>query len=232
MHYMRSGRRSCRRTRSRPWSSTDASSPRCGSIPMGRGPRTLDEVLASSRRSRSPPRRAPTSTTTASRSAGSRRRRRGPPSSTSSAARSPTEGHRSGVVRSIELRVATGQDRGFHDLTPACERFAGDASDGGDGLLSVFVPHATAGLVTIELGAGSDDDALATSTACCPRDDRWILRRLHPVTARTTCCHCSRHRASRCPSSAAGWPWTWQSIALLDPNRDNATDGQAVVHGG
>jgi len=63
-------------------------------------------------------------------------------------------------MRSVELEVRTGSARGFTDLTPACARFAADAAQGGDGLLHVFVPHATAGVVVIELNAGSEDDAL------------------------------------------------------------------------
>ena len=43
-------------------------------------------------------------------------------------------------MQSIEIDVRTGRDRGFSDLTPACSRFAAEASAGGDGLLSVFVP--------------------------------------------------------------------------------------------
>ena len=49
-------------------------------------------------------------------------------------------------MRSVVLEVRTGSARGFTDMTPACARFAAEASDGGDGLLHVFVPHATAGV--------------------------------------------------------------------------------------
>src|SRR6478736_8750620 len=83
-------------------------------------------------------------------------------------------------MQSIELEVRTGRARGFTDLTPACVRFASEASQGGDGLLSVFVPHATAGLVILELGAGSDVDAVATLDRLLPRDDRWRHRHGSP----------------------------------------------------
>ena len=83
-------------------------------------------------------------------------------------------------MRSVELEVRTGRDRGFTDLTPACVRFAADASEGGDGLLSVFVPHATAGLVIIELGAGSEEDAVKALDRLLPRDDRWVHRHGSP----------------------------------------------------
>ncbi|MGH2475061.1 MAG: YjbQ family protein, partial [Candidatus Limnocylindrales bacterium] len=57
------------------------------------------------------------------------------------------------------MTVRTGAARGVADLTAACAAFLADI-DAADGLLSVFVPHATAGLVVIEVGAGSDDDLL------------------------------------------------------------------------
>ena len=126
-------------------------------------------------------------------------------------------------MKTTELRVTTGTDRGFHDLTPACQRFVAEASDGGDGLLSVFVPHATAGLVILELGAGSDDDAVATLDRLLPRDDRWIHR--HGSAG-----HGADHVLPLLVPPSMTVPviggrlalGTWQSIALLDPNQDNA----------
>lgn len=122
-----------------------------------------------------------------------------------------------------ELEVRTGRRRGFTDLTPACERFVAEASGGGDGLLSVFVPHATAGVVVLELGAGSDDDALATLDRLLPRDDRWLHRHGSPG-------HGADHVAPLLVSPSLTVPviggrlalGTWQSITLLDPNADNA----------
>ena len=55
-------------------------------------------------------------------------------------------------MKRLALIVRTGKVRGLTDLTVACARFVADA---GDGLLSVFVPHATAGVVIVELGAGT-----------------------------------------------------------------------------
>jgi secondary thiamine-phosphate synthase enzyme len=126
-------------------------------------------------------------------------------------------------VRSTEIEVRTGRDRGFFDLTPACRRFLEDAADGEDGLLSVFVPHATAGVVILELGAGSDDDALATFDRLLPRDDRWRHRHGSPG-------HGADHVLPLLVSPSLAVPviagamalGTWQSIALLDPNADNA----------
>jgi secondary thiamine-phosphate synthase enzyme len=127
-------------------------------------------------------------------------------------------------VRSLELEVRTGSARGFTDLTPACARFAADASDGGDGLLHVFVPHATAGLVVLELGAGSDSDALLAVDRLLPRDDRWTHRHGSPG-------HGADHVLPLLVSPSLTVPviagrlalGTWQSVALLDPNVDNAT---------
>ena len=126
-------------------------------------------------------------------------------------------------MQSLEIQVRTGSDRGFFDLTPACERFLADAAGGGDGLLSVFVPHATAGVVILELGAGSDTDAVAALDRLLPRDDRWGHRHGSPG-------HGADHVLPLLAPPSLVVPvvagrlelGTWQSIALLDPNPDNA----------
>ena len=126
-------------------------------------------------------------------------------------------------MRSTEIEIRTGRERGFFDLTRACERFVAEAAHGGDGLLSVFVPHATAGIVIVELGAGSDDDALATLDRLLPRDDRWRHRHGSPG-------HGADHVLPLFAAPSMTVPvvrgelalGTWQSIALLDPNADNA----------
>jgi secondary thiamine-phosphate synthase enzyme len=127
-------------------------------------------------------------------------------------------------VRSLELEVRTGRDRGFTDLTPACARFAADASAGGDGLLSVFVPHATAGLVVLELGSGTETDAMGALDRLLPRDDRYVHR--HGATG-----HGADHVVPLFAAPSVTVPVVggrlelgrWQSIALLDPNADNET---------
>jgi secondary thiamine-phosphate synthase enzyme len=127
-------------------------------------------------------------------------------------------------MRSVEIEVRTGRDRGFTDLTPACARFAGEAAGGGDGLLSVFVPHATAGLVVLELGAGSDGDAMRALDRLLPRDDRWAHHHGSPG-------HGADHVLPLLVSPSLTIPvlggalalGSWQSITLLDPNPDNAT---------
>jgi secondary thiamine-phosphate synthase enzyme len=124
-------------------------------------------------------------------------------------------------VKTVELSIHTGSEPSLTDLTAACVRFV----DGeGDGLLNVFVPHATAGVVVVELGAGSDDDLLAALDRLLPRDDRWRHRHGSPG-------HGADHVLPLLVSPSLTAPvvggelalGTWQSIALLDPNRDNAT---------
>jgi len=124
-------------------------------------------------------------------------------------------------MKTIELQVQTGHRRGLYDLTTVCADFV---SGEGDGLLTVFVPHATAGVVIIELGAGSDTDLVATLDRLLPRDDRWVHRHGSPG-------HGADHLVSIVASPSVTIPVVegrltlgiWQSIALLDPNQDNAT---------
>jgi secondary thiamine-phosphate synthase enzyme len=123
-------------------------------------------------------------------------------------------------MRTELLTVRTGGRRGLTDLTDACERFVSGA---GDGLLSVFVPHATCGLVIMELGAGSDDDLLDSLDRLLPRDDRRYRHR-HGSPG-----HGADHVLPLLVPPSVTVPvvggalalGTWQSIALLDPNEDN-----------
>src|SRR5258705_13444064 len=80
---------------------------------------------------------------------------------------------RSELMNTMRLSVETGTDRGFTDLTGACRRFVAEHAGGGGGLLSGFVPHATAGGTILELGAGSDDRAMAALGRLPPRGDPW-----------------------------------------------------------
>ncbi len=125
-------------------------------------------------------------------------------------------------MRTTEITVRTGNRRGIFDLTDACERFATEAASGGDGLLNVYVPHATAGVIVMELGAGSDEDVLETLDRVLPRDDHWRHRHGSPG-------HGADHVVPLLAPPSLSVPvvhgrlvlGTWQSIALLDPNRDN-----------
>lgn len=118
------------------------------------------------------------------------------------------------------LRVRTGDREVVHDLTGDCADFVRGR---GDGLLSVFVPHATAGLALVELGSGSDEDLLAALADLLPLDDRWRHRhgsrghgRSHVLPAFVPPYACLPVLDGRL---ALG---TWQSVALVDLNVDNA----------
>ena len=121
-----------------------------------------------------------------------------------------------------ELTVDTGRAPGLFALTEACERFLSDI-DADDGLLTVFVPHATAGIVVMELGAGSDADLLAALDELLPRDDRWRHRHGTPGHGADHVLPLLAPPSVTVPV-AGGWMslGTWQSVALLDTNRDNA----------
>jgi secondary thiamine-phosphate synthase enzyme len=127
-----------------------------------------------------------------------------------------------GPMQTRELTVETGRVPGLADLTGACRSFLAEVADGGDGLLTVFVPHATAGVLVMELGAGSDADLLEALDALLPRDDRWRHRHGSPG-------HGADHVLPLLVSPSVSVPvvsggmtlGTWQSIALVDPNRDN-----------
>lgn len=105
------------------------------------------------------------------------------------------------------------------DLTDQVRHFCAQRSEG---LCNVFVPHATAGVAIIETGAGSDDDLVDTLERLLPRDDRY--RHAHGSYG-----HGADHvlPALVTPSVTvpvcAGEPLlgTWQSIVLVDLNRDN-----------
>jgi secondary thiamine-phosphate synthase enzyme len=118
--------------------------------------------------------------------------------------------------------VRTGSRRGLTDLTADCRRFVVDE---GDGLLSVFVPHATAGIVIAEIGARSDDDLVDALDRLLPRDDR-VYRHRHGSPG-----HGADHVLPLLAPPSVVVPvvggrlalGTWQSICLLDPNEDNAS---------
>jgi len=93
----------------------------------------------------------------------------------------------------------------------------------GDGLCNVFIPHATAGVAIIETGAGSDDDLVDTLERLLPRDDRY--RHAHGSPG-----HGADHVLPGLVSPSVTVPvaegepllGTWQSIVLVDLNRDNS----------
>jgi secondary thiamine-phosphate synthase enzyme len=123
-------------------------------------------------------------------------------------------------VETTTISVRTGSSDAVHDLTREASSFVADR---GDGLLSVFVPHATAGVAVLELGAGSDDDLLAALRDLLPADDRWQ----HAHGSRG---HGRSHVMPAIVPPSMTIPvvggrlalGTWQSIALVDLNIDNA----------
>ena len=122
-------------------------------------------------------------------------------------------------MRSEILTIRTGGRPVVRDITAECADFVRGEQDG---LLHVFVPHATAGLAIIETGAGSDDDLLTAIDALLPTDDRWRHR------------HGSRGHGRDHVLPAFVPPYatlpvlggrialgTWQSVCLVDTNGDN-----------
>lgn len=123
-------------------------------------------------------------------------------------------------MNTTTITLHTGTSRIAVDITREASAFA---SGCGDGLLNVFVPHATAGVAIIETGAGSDDDLLASIERLLPSDDD-LYRHRHGSPG-----HGADHvlPAWICPSVVLPvvdgklMLGTWQSIVLVDPNRDN-----------
>ena len=124
-------------------------------------------------------------------------------------------------MRSQVIEVHTGGRETVRDLTRECEAFLVDAG-AGDGLLHVWVPHATAGLAVLETGAGSDTDLLAVLADVLPADDRW--RHAHGSRG--------HGRSHVLPAFLAPYTvlpvvsgslalGTWQSVVLVDLNVDN-----------
>ncbi|HSS11430.1 MAG TPA: secondary thiamine-phosphate synthase enzyme YjbQ [Acidimicrobiales bacterium] len=119
---------------------------------------------------------------------------------------------------SLQLSVDTA-GRKLVDLTDAA---AGFCRGRGDGLLSVFAPHATAGLALMELGSGSEADLLDLLERLLPRDDRYRHRHGSPG-------HGADHLLPVLISPSLTIPvgdgelqlGTWQSLVLVDLNPDN-----------
>jgi secondary thiamine-phosphate synthase enzyme len=124
-------------------------------------------------------------------------------------------------MRTEVITVKTGGRATVRDITAEAADFVNGE---GDGLLHVFVPHATAGVAIIETGAGSDDDLLTALDAVLPTDDRW--RHRHGAEG-----HGRDHVVPAFVAPYASLPvvdgrvalGTWQSICLVDTNGDNPT---------
>jgi secondary thiamine-phosphate synthase enzyme len=122
-------------------------------------------------------------------------------------------------MRTEELSLDTSGSR-FTDLTEQVAQFA--AAAGSDGLVHVFLPHATAGLALMETGSGSESDLEEVLDRLLPRDDRY--RHSHGSPG-----HGADHLLPAFLAPSLTVPvvdgrlalGTWQSIVLVDPNRDN-----------
>lgn len=123
-------------------------------------------------------------------------------------------------MESIEITVDT-RRREIADLTEAVDGFCRGK---GDGLLSVFAPHATAGVAVMELGSGSEPDLIELLGRLMPRDERYRHRHGSPG-------HGADHLLPVLVSPSLVVPvlagkaqlGTWQSIVLVDLNADNPT---------
>jgi len=122
-------------------------------------------------------------------------------------------------MRSEVITIRTGNRPVVRDITAEAAAFVAPEKDG---LLHVFVPHATAGLAIIETGAGSDDDLLAAIDELLPAQDKWRHRHGSPGHGRDHVLPAWIPPYATLPvldgRIALG---TWQSICLVDPNGDN-----------
>ena len=122
-------------------------------------------------------------------------------------------------MRTTEFELST-KGRRVVDLTDQVRDFA--EASGADGLLHVFLPHATAGLALMETGSGSEEDLDAALERLLPRDDRYAHRHgsvghggdhLLPVFVAPT--------LTLLVEDGRPVLGTWQSVVLIDPNREN-----------
>jgi secondary thiamine-phosphate synthase enzyme len=122
-------------------------------------------------------------------------------------------------MRSETITIRTGEAPRVHDLTDDCAGFVDREKDG---LLHLFVPHATAGLAILETGAGSDDDLLRAVDDLLPADDRWRHRHGSEGHGRDHVLPAFIAPSLMIPVLGGALQLgTWQSICLVDTNVDN-----------
>ena len=122
-------------------------------------------------------------------------------------------------MRGVEFEIDT-KGRLVTDITDQVREFA--EGEGNDGLLHVFLPHATAGLALMETGSGSDEDLADALDRLLPREDRY--RHRHGSKG-----HGADHllpavMSPSLPLLVNGGRLvlgTWQSVVVVDPNREN-----------
>jgi len=113
-------------------------------------------------------------------------------------------------------------EMGRSSIADITDEAAGFVQGAGDGLLSVFAPHATAGVALMETGSGSEPDLVAALERLLPRDDRYRHRHGSPG-------HGADHLLPALVSPSLTIPvhagrmllGTWQRIVLVSLNRDN-----------
>jgi secondary thiamine-phosphate synthase enzyme len=122
------------------------------------------------------------------------------------------------------IGIRTGDSETVRDLSHECVRFLDEVANGRDGLLHIWLPHATAGVAIIETGAGTDDDLLATLRDLMPSDNRWRHRHGSPGHGRDHVLPALVPPFATIPVVAGRMALgTWQSPVLVDVNRDNPT---------
>ena len=122
-------------------------------------------------------------------------------------------------MRSEVITIDT-RGRLVNDITDRVQAFAREAE--ADGLVHLFLPHATAGLALMETGSGSEGDLEEVLARMLPRDDRYSHR--HGSTG-----HGGDHLLPLFVAPSLTIPaeagrlalGTWQSVVLVDPNREN-----------
>lgn len=131
-------------------------------------------------------------------------------------------------MRTELLAVHTGDRDVVLDVTAACAAFVRDQPDG---LLHIFVPHATAGIAILETGAGSDDDLLVALGELLPADDRWVHRHGSRGHGRSHVLPALVPPYATVPVVAGRLALgTWQSICVVDLNVDNAQRHVRLSH--
>ncbi|MFF4248705.1 secondary thiamine-phosphate synthase enzyme YjbQ [Streptomyces sp. NPDC001822] len=120
------------------------------------------------------------------------------------------------------LSVTTGRTETVTDLTEDCAQFLARSAPGRDGLLNIFVPHATAGIAILETGAGSDDDLLTALQDLLPADERWRHRHGTPGHGRDHVLPALVPPHATLPVIGGRLELgTWQSVCLVDTNISN-----------
>ena len=122
-------------------------------------------------------------------------------------------------MQTTTFTIDTGGGR-IVDVSDRVRRFAAEA--GSDGLLHVFLPHATAGLALIETGSGTEEDLEKALDRLLPRDERY--RHRHGSLG-----HGGDHVLPAFVSPSLVLPvvsgavelGVWQSVVIVDPNREN-----------